>query len=393
MIKIGIITFFTSDSNYGQLFQCWALQNFLESNGYQPFIIRYQPTHSPRNKFAILKRLLPYSSYSILRQITIHRANIFELFSTILKNRKREFNRFKKHYISFSSRIYRDLSEIQNDPPRANIYIAGSDQIWSQLLSDIDNQAYYLNFGDEEILRISYAPSFGMNSYPEPLIEDLKKNLKRFDYLSVREHSGVTICAKAGVRSIKVLDPTFLINRDQYKTLIADQSHIKNNYHSLFVYSLNISSPEEIRWTELKQYATKSSLTITITPASGHFNSSEIFGKERRYLYATPSQWLECIRDSKCVITPSFHGIVFSIIFHTPFVYIPLQGRYEGGNARIIEMLKDLHLENRILWSHQSYESIITSKISWDEVEMQLSKLVASSKDFLLSSLSSTSEL
>ena len=266
----------------------------------------------------------------------------------------------------------------------ADAYIVGSDQVWAQMLDSINSRAFYLDFGRPETKRIAYAPSFVVKEYPVAYRKELKTLLQRFDAVSCREYSGVDICKSIGIKAAKVLDPTFLVERDDYLSLIGEPIEKKKQ---IFIYSLNISSPEQIRWNELRQYAKDTGQKVIVTPSQGYFAAEELFGDDVQYLYASPQQWLKTIAESELVVTPSFHGVVLSIILGTPFVYVPLKGTYETGNSRVIDLLEDLNLISRVINDVNDYNSIIQHVIVWNRVLDSLKKTRLESILFLQDAL------
>lgn len=380
-MKIGVITFWHGMSNYGQILQCWAMQQYLKRQGHEPFVIRFVPS----NYTSPLKRLL--KKVLCVNQIRLAKEFLFNRKAYLLKqineqnDRKRKFDEFRKNHLDLSDCIYYDIHQIQKNPPKADAYIVGSDQVWAQMLDSINSRAYFLDFGTPDTKRIAYAPSFVVKEYPAAYREQLKSLLQCFDAVSTREYSGVEICKSVGIEATKVLDPTFLINREDYLNLIGEPIEKKKQ---IFIYSLNISSPEQIRWKELKQYTKENRLKVAVTPSQGYFEGSELFGNEVEYLYASPQQWLKTIAESELVVTPSFHGVVVSIILGTPFVYVPLKGVHESGNSRILDLLQDLSLNNRVLCDDHQYESIVSEKIDWDIIANALKNYKESSYKFLI---------
>lgn len=246
----------------------------------------------------------------------------------------------------------------------ADIYITGSDQVWAQLISDKNNRAYFLDFGNKSIKRIAYAPSFAMESYPQDLIPELSHLLKTFDAVSVRENIGIDICKAAGRNDAKVvLDPTLLLDGRVYKDLFIKQDKLEHEY--IFIYSLNILSKEEMEWEFLKQYAKDSNLDILVTPSSGVYPAKELF-EEVTYSYCTIEKWLSNIAYSKLTVTTSFHGIVFCILLNKNFVYIPLKNSFKRANNRVIDLLEILDLRNKIFTQTQSFKETVNSPIDWD---------------------------
>lgn len=385
-MKIGVMTFWNGNSNYGQILQCWAFQRFLKENGHESFVIRFIPSNFISPLKAFLKKVLFVEKFKVLRERLTNKNAYRIRMMNLDKDKLRDFESFRNKHLYLSERVYKNIYAIQKNPPSADAYIVGSDQVWAQMLDSRNSRAFFLDFGKPETKRIAYAPSFVVKEYPKEYQEELKALLQKFDAVSCREYSGVEICKSLGIDATKVLDPTLLLNKDQYLDLIGESIEKKDQ---VFIYSLNISSSDQIRWGELKSYASEKILTVKVTPSQGYFAADELFGEEVEYLYATPKEWLKAIAESRFVVTPSFHGIVLSIILETPFVYVPLAGQYASGNSRITDLLKDLGLEGRILGSNTDYATIANQSIDWDNVYSKLANMRHSSIKYIYNSLSS----
>lgn len=122
---------------------------------------------------------------------------------------------------------------------------------------------------------------------------------------------------------------------------------------------------------------------VKTTPARGYFEGEELFGEKTEYIYATPQEWIKLINSSILVVTTSFHGVVLSIILEKPFIYIPLKGHHTDGNSRVLDLLKDLNLECRILTERQSYNQIINHVIDWSDVNIRIDHYRTDSINFL----------
>ena len=366
--KTGVLTFWYGDSNYGQILQCYALQRVLEQLGCEPYVIRFVGYGESRLR-KLVKQLLPF----LCRKPSP-------------TDRLRGFEAFRREHFRMSP-LYTSIAQIRSCPPRYDAYIAGSDQIWKQSLRNPQQPAYFLDFGRPEVRRIAYAASFGMEHYPDGDKAQLKGLLQRFDAISCREYSGVEICRDLGLAATKVLDPTLLLTREEYLNLnpnLNENSSLFTLHSSLFIYSLNINSAEDIRWSELREAIEGK---VVVTPAAGYNESAELFGSEVEYLYATPAQWIAQIASASLVVTTSFHGIAFSILMHTPFVYVPLKGEFQGANNRILDLLRDLRLEERILSERATYGSILARPIDWASVDTLLARMRQDSLEFLKEAL------
>lgn len=391
-MKIGIITFWKSRDNYGQVLQCYALQKALENMGHDPYLIKCALITAPKKCRTlkticdkILKVLMIYPLFvAVARRISKVRDNKYAKIISE-KNKNRCFEEFRMNNIKGTDKIYRDIDDLRKDPPVADCYITGSDQVWRMLLDSENNKAYYLDFGAENIKRISYAASFARDFYPQHLKSLLQTQLKKFDFISVREDSGVKICNEVGFEAVKVVDPTFLLLQSDYFKLIDFCHEVKEEY--FYVYSINIKHKSEMCWNGINNYALKKNLKPFVTTSSGHFPGRELFNNVT-YVYATIGEWLRYINFANFVVTTSFHGVVFSLIMNTNFVYIPLNGYYSSGNDRVVSLLKSLNLESKMCCRKEDVETCIDSNINWTAVNLEIGKLRLQSLDFLINALS-----
>ena len=365
---IGIVTFWEAFDNYGQALQCWALQQSLKDLGHQPFVVRYKLNGlSPKSVPDLLGKVL-HSTYNNLKMLL--RGEYRESVKQHKNIKKRDFESFRQEHYQFSEKEYFSFEELSLDPPQADVFIAGSDQIWGWRIGDKESDVFFLGFGGSDVRRIAYAPSFGIKEYPNDLKDDLKNKLARFDALSVREKTGVNICSDAGFNAEHVLDPTLLLHGGQYDE-IAEKVNFQEPY--IFVYSINIKSAEELCWKELKSYADAHNTTVVATTSSGYVPAKELLSGAS-YVYPTVEGWLNRIKNSTLVVTTSFHGIAFSINLHKPFVYVPLGGSHSSGNNRVTELMDALGLRGRELTNERTIEEVINTPIDWQNVEQCLNE-------------------
>ena len=370
------MTLWHGNANYGMIMQCWALQYYLKQLGHEPFIIRYIPKGSciklAAKKCLQLFTCLISKNYKIeyTKNITLKRQN-----DKI--NLTRNFDGFRKKHFNFSKLEYHYIEKLRLMPPMADCYIAGSDQIWRGSLNFKNLKAYFLDFGSNTTRRIAYAPSFGMKSYHAGEIGLLSKALRRFDRISCREYDGVNICKEAGYDAEKVEDPSLLLEKEEYLRITTPIGC--NGY--CFIYSLNITSPDQIYWDDLKK--TRNLTDFIVTPAAGYTPSKEIFSNDVKYFYATPQEWLGLISGADMVVTSSFHGVVFAIIFNVKFAYVPLTGDKASTNNRVMDLLHALELEIAIVNSGNDYKRLISEDFNWEKVNKKKEELLMQSKEFL----------
>lgn len=371
--KIGIVTYWESYDNYGQQLQCWALQRYLRSLGYDAFLIRFRRWCPVVTAPTIVK----YISRSFWR--ILHLPNRLKDLQNIYY---RKFPLFRCIHLRQSIRIYDNLSQLRKCPPKADVYITGSDQVWNPYLTHDELEAFYLQFGSPDIKRVAYAPSMGQSEYPNHLQEDLKHYLKTFHAISVREQSGVSICNRAGFLAEHVVDPTLLLEVNDYMRLVNGEKRRK----SIFIYSLNYTNEEDLPFEDIKCYAKSKGLPIIVTPSSGYIPIQELFiGCE--YSYATIGQWINYIVNAELVVTASFHGIILSVLLHRPFLYTPLSGKYSYSNVRVYDFLKGVGLEKRV-WSKENNITTYLVDENWEDVDSKLFLMKNKSKNFLQKSLS-----
>ena len=383
-MRIGIITFWNSEDNYGQVLQCFALQQQLIQMGHKPFLIKYIPYQKVKKTSIIQKLWKLIQIYPIFQKLKKRQESKW-IKTLKQKNKLRKFDEFKEKYILTNKIIYYGLSNIQNNPPEADCYICGSDQVWSMLLDNNENQAFFLNFGKRNIKRIAYAASFGRDIYPIELNVQLHNMLTKFSAISVREKTGIDICTKVGIQAIDVLDPTLLLSMKEYTSIIETPTNI-NNEDFFYTYSLNITSEEDLCWKELTQYASKQNLKSISTTSSGYFSGRELCSKTQ-YVYATIPQWLGYIQNAQFVATTSFHGVVFCLILHTNFIYFPLKGKHSRSNSRVISLLNSLGLMEKVFNSQKSIEQVIEQPIAWEKVDAKLEIMRNNSIRFLKNNL------
>lgn len=402
-MRIGIITYWQSNDNYGQQLQCWALQKHLEKNGHSPFLIRFkrfdwdafQKKNHPKQTLVasffqafnnFIKILLIYPK--IIENKRQKEKSIWDIEQTKLdlyatiRNKERLFAEFREKNLSISDIEYNDVNELRKEPPLADAYITGSDQVWNYDLQLEELDAFFLQWGNSKTKKIAYAPSIGHNMWPQELQERLKSYLSSFDAISVRESTAIDICKQAGFNAVHVIDPTLLLSAAEYDF----EEYSKKDSPFIYIYSLNYQSKEDIPWQEIKQYAKDHNFKIKVTPSSGYTPCREIF-EDVEYEYATIPQWINNIRNAKLVITASFHGIIFSILNHTKVVFTPLKGHWAQSNTRGEELLKFTGLDQCILTGKERFQEIAKKTIDWSFVDSSINEWRQRSIKYLDNSL------
>lgn len=384
-MKIGILTYWSSSDNYGQVLQCYALQRYLINQGHDAFLIKYNPSNET---IPIWRKLINNLSFQkIVYKFSSQRRKDKQNF--ILEQHLRDFNRklnvkrqfdeFRHEYIHSTDIVYSSIDELRNSPPEADAYICGSDQVWNNSLLLRNAAAWYLSFGKENVKRFSYAASIGRSLQKEEM-PTFRKYLAKFDAISVREDSARELCVQAGFpQTLVTLDPTLMLPIENFRRL----EHCNGfQEHYMFLYVLNVSTQEEIYWKEIQAYLQTTNLDLKIVCSSGYMQARELL-ESHHNIQATIPEWLGYIDDAQCVMSTSFHGVVFCIKMHKPFLAIMLTNKYAKGNDRIISLLHQLDLSSRIYNPNKSIDVQMTPVIDWDKVEQKISALQKVSREFL----------
>ena len=335
-MKIGIITH-RLGQNYGGILQNYALQYVLKQLGHQPITFDLG-TRSWKNWLTIYIK-------TGIKHIIGRPTPPVPLSPYTLKKRERPLRRFVRKNIYLTSPI---KQLVANHIHSYNIeaLVMGSDQIWRHPWNNLSD-----NFGefavDIDIPKIAYAASFGVDywTYDHHLQDKCSNLIKKFRAVSVRESSGVLLCEKyLGCKCVQMPDPTLLVERPIYLSLCKDVTCKKGNY--LFAYILDAS---EAIMNVIKDIALENGLDIVVKQANENISDTDSVEK-----------WLSCFRDSSMVITDSFHGTVFSIIFNKEFYVLQNAVR---GNTRIDSLLHTFGLKDRILQSDHPREN---NPIDWE---------------------------
>ena len=330
-MKIGVMTFWWSQDNYGQLLQCYALQKYLRDLGHDAYLIKYRML-PPRINLG--QKFMKYG---------LHPWRIFEGFNRVKVRHRaladnsrfdRKFDEFREKHLKMGEVAYSTIEELLGNPPQADMYVTGSDQVWNidGSFSHGDARAYFLDFGPSGAMRLAYAPSFGRRSIPEAERACIAPYLKRFAAVSCRERDGVSICKSCGIDAKWVCDPTLLLDKAAWNGLAAP---IRRERGYVFVYML--ANPCDFSLKELSEWARGKGLDVVYV--KGNRGTVTCYSDEG-FPESNPTieQWLGYIRGAQCVVTNSFHCSLFATVFGRPFGVVPLTGRHSGANNRIMDL-------------------------------------------------------
>lgn len=369
-MKIGILTL-PLHTNYGGILQAFALQTTLERMGHEVTVINLDRKPHSYSIGDIIKQFIKrvlssvlslrfYEYYNIRKEVNMRYNNF------LIKSRytqpfiyKYIHNYWVKNYIT-------DINENDFDA-----IVVGSDQIWSHIhagtIGGVCN-AFLPTFTGKPTIRISYAASFGKDewNYTDKETKVAKNAIKEFQGISVRESTGIKLCKDyLGVEAIRHLDPTLLLNADDYINGLKLNTIVKSP-GNLLVYILDSSCEKD----NIIDYVEKGlSLKKFVVNSRVEDNSIKNILIED-CIQPPVENWLRGFMDADFIVTDSFHACVFSILFHKPFVAI---GNVERGLTRFQSLLSLFHLEKRLVTSLKDLDNLnLKETIDYSEVEKLL---------------------
>lgn len=357
-MKVGVITFHSAN-NYGANLQTWALQKVLKDLGADPGVINYHPDiidglYDPMKLSKGPKRLAKRLKLMLGGRDSLLRYTKFKSF-------------LNKNFKLLGD--FRSYEELKKAELKLDAYIVGSDQVWNPTHIGGYDPAYYLEFAADCSRKLSYAASIGSDYINPKYTDSMKKALSSFTKISVRESSIVAPIEELSGKQVDlVLDPTMLLKREDYEE-IKVKSRIKEPYILLYMIEKN---PRVIT------LANKLSVSLGIPviqrrPIKGLTNELPPF------YTADAGEFLGLIEGASCVITNSFHGTVFSIIYGRPFVSM----LHSDTGSRVVDLLTELGLESHILYDLEDFEGFSMLQQDNEAVMKRMEELKQASLSFL----------
>lgn len=342
-MKVGILTL-PYEPNYGWAVQLWALYISIEKLGHKPIVLNRRWNTMQKGLLYKTKRFLYYKGIC------------------------RRFSRFLDNEIINITREIRDNDTMTKLAEELDAVVVGSDQVWRIENTRGANLNFFLDFiKANKTKRIAYAASFGKDTWQgSPAeTEQVSKLLSKFDTITVREYSGVTLCNELfHVNAIHVVDPTLLLTAEDYNLILSS----RQNKSQITTYILD--STVEKREVILKIADLKK---LNVVP---------LYPQNKMSYYHSVYYWLENIRDAEYVIVDSFHGMVLSIVFRKNFVVL---ANTQRGLTRFTSILSQLRLEDRLTYEFtcENIMKILSNEIDYSQVEFNLNRM----RDFSLNIL------
>lgn len=375
-MKIGILTQ-PLHYNYGGILQAYALQTVLRRLGHEPWIL--QRDHDYR----LPKYWWKYNVMNVAR-LLLRRPLAPFTWEVDRHPESRLTHEFLAKHVCPRTGYLRTTRALREECRRLGIeaYVVGSDQVWRPVYSPCLSN-YFLDFlaPDDPAPRVAYAASFGTDEWEYSRRQAVRcgRLLRRFTAVSVREAGGVSLCRRLGREdAVQVLDPTMLLDTTDYEQLAAGAPASSGD---LFCYVLDRTPAKRRLLQDVCTHTGRHAFEVM--PA--------IIGQRRKEneanIYPAPERWLRAFMDAEAVVTDSFHGSVFSILFHRPFVAL---GNAARGQARFTALLSRFGLEKRLLSQSASPEEIagvLREPVDWADVEARRTRLRDASLQFLTQNL------
>ena len=354
--------------NLGASLQAFALQHYLEMQGHDVEVINYKPYYLSGH-FRLSAVSNPVYDKPIIKWLYL----LAKLPGRIKSfPRKKAFDVFTDQYLHLTRR-YNSYEELKAMPPKADVYIAGSDQIWNTLFPNGRDAAFYLDFGNPKINRISYAASFATQDVVEEYRKFVINELKNFNTVSIREKISLPLLKSLGrCDGVAVCDPVFLLSPNEWRTIVDRSNAISSDEKYILVYLTDLSNEiKNIAWDMHKATGWK----IFVTGAF------EQHWADKNYVNAGPLDFVNLIDGAQYVISNSFHATAFSLILGKTFCVV---NRKEGINERMKSVLADYDLTDRMT---NRFSSEMLKSIDYSVVNRQIEKNVLFSKEWLNNSL------
>ena len=352
--------------NYGASLQAYALQKYMESKGHEYQIIDYKPTYDSQS-YKLWSVTNPAYNKPIVKQLYLLTKLPRRIFSL---KRKRLFDNFREKYLHITPSRYISADDIAVNCPIADVYIAGSDQIWNTFFKNGRDKAFYLDFVKGKGRRISYAASFATDKIYNNAEKNVAQWLQNFDAISVRESSALDLLSDLGRKDgVHVCDPVFLLNREEWEHLALDSDKSQKHKESyIFLYDCEKSA--KLRDIALRLKVMTGNRIVSVSSTKGKY-------ADKDYSLSGPLEFLKLIRNSSFVVANSFHALSFAIIFQKPFFIV---NRTDGINTRMRDFLRLLSLEERLI---DTSKQLFLNPIDYDKINVLLSNFIVVSKEFL----------
>lgn len=357
MSKVEILTIHFG-INHGSVLQCYALSRTLEDLGAEVEVIDYVPSRYKMWNNVVIK----FPEKSLLWKVAYFFAS-----SIIRLPQKLIFRSYLKRHIILSRR-FSTQTELSANPPSADLYLVGSDQVWNSVYNGRADMSYFLGFAGKEARRASYAASIGRDQLDEGEGSELAAALDGFLGISVREARASELLSDVGVRTRVDLDPVFLFSRDRWMQL-ASRRGMGQSYVLVYVIAQNYAD----MISQAREVADRLDCRLYVLSVKP-IRTAEV---DKNFIFSDPSDFLSLFSNARFVISNSFHGTAFSIIFHRDF--LTYATKY---NSRIENILHYTGLEDRLVRDRYS-EAQIIAPVQFENADRAISAGTSFARQYL----------
>lgn len=387
--RIGILTFFYNNRNYGGLLQAYALQKSIQNRIENCDCKQISYNLSPTPLKSKIRNAINYSTPVDIFEMIFWDMSLKKIIETfpnkyvqrVIKSRLEAFKKFEDE-IPHSKEVY-NYQSIKNSVKEYDIYVVGSDQIWN---AGIDLKTFLLSFAPDNIGKISYAASSGGIVFKGNQKKLLVDNLTCFDAISVREKSLEKQINELGNFSIKtVIDPVFLLEREEWEEVVQD-TQIEEPY--ILCYLLGTSYRQR---KMVEAVCSEKGYKLLVFPyiTNNSFRLCDYKIGDIKDCNSGPKQFLGLIKNAEAVITDSFHAVAFSVIFNKTFCVLP---RYQNGkesksNNRILDFLDQMHIRGRVAESKEQIIEVLNNTIEYKQVNGYVDKWKTESEAWIMDAL------
>ena len=372
MLKIGLITFHRA-INYGAVLQAYALQKKFNDYGSDCTIIDFR-CHDLEHFYK------PFLVYKGSLKYMVKQSIKMALSYSDRKKKKRKFEAFVKNNLKVTESIT-DSSELSDKD--FDIFVTGSDQVFNPAITGTDSEVYYLSFTNRK--KYSYAASFGKDIVTNNIETLIRNNLNDFQKISVREESGVQIIRHIIGRDVTVnVDPTLLIDGSEWRKIEEKPRAVSEPY--ILVYNMLTS---EYIFRAADALSRQTGIGVVFV---NHKNDKNRF-KYRGFKYLeafSPQEFLWLIDHADYVLTSSFHGTVFSVLFRKQFLTV--LASTEPRNVRLFSLLDMFDLMNRIVIDNDNTANIV-EKIDWELIQDSISACRDDALEYIQQIINDNNEL
>lgn len=379
--KVGILTLYEGNYNYGGTLQAYALCKTINNLGYDCSVISYIGDKNPIYP-SLKEQMKQYSKKEALKKIIekVRSKYTPRNFKKIYLERKKLIDNFKNDYIPHTE-LYDD-KKVKENYGNFDAYVSGSDQVWNPNCARF---GFLQMFPKNNLRKISYAASISRNNLSENELKIMIPSIQDFDYIGVREKTAKKLLESKINKSIEItLDPTLLLEKEKWNSLTNNVEFEHNNYVLCYFFSDSRKYRRIIY-----DFCKKNNLKLIYIPyAKQEYNNFDNKGAGYAVKNVSPQEFLLLFKNAKYIFTDSFHGAVFSLIFEKKFlIFERSKNTKVSMNSRLYDLLNMVNLNDRMIKIDDEIQSKIVEEIDYNKIKTVLEEKQKESINFLKNAL------